>query len=192
MRNGRSWPEGEEPRPRRPDRRRILGGLTWDHEAMTRAKSRLVKIGMRGPRRADRPENVAAVVEDFKRRSGGRLMDLITTDGHSAYEEAILDAYGRARPISEARHPGSSDNGPAASQSDSHALLVEVAAARPRRAQARSEGEGRVMAQASAPATSPNGSGGLRSRGPSPLRKLESGGSLEKALSAEPQSPARA
>jgi IS1 family transposase len=39
-------------------------------------------------------ENVAAVVEDFKRRTGGRLMDLITTDGYPAYEEAILNAYG--------------------------------------------------------------------------------------------------
>jgi hypothetical protein len=39
-------------------------------------------------------ENVVAVVEDFKRRTGGRLMDLITTDGHSAYEDAFLEAYG--------------------------------------------------------------------------------------------------
>jgi hypothetical protein len=39
-------------------------------------------------------ENVAAVVEDFKRRTGGRLMDLITTDGYPAYEGAILEAYG--------------------------------------------------------------------------------------------------
>ena len=39
-------------------------------------------------------ENVEAVVEDFKRRTGGRLMNLITTDGYPAYEEAILNAYG--------------------------------------------------------------------------------------------------
>jgi IS1 family transposase len=39
-------------------------------------------------------ENVAAVVVDFKRRTGGRLMNLITTDGYPAYEEAILNAYG--------------------------------------------------------------------------------------------------
>jgi hypothetical protein len=39
-------------------------------------------------------ENVVAVVEDFKRRTGGRLMDLITTDGYLAYEDAFLDAYG--------------------------------------------------------------------------------------------------
>ena len=39
-------------------------------------------------------ENVVAVVEDFKRRTGGRLMDLMTTDGYPAYEAAILAAYG--------------------------------------------------------------------------------------------------
>jgi IS1 family transposase len=39
-------------------------------------------------------EKVAAVVEDVKRRTGDRLMDLITTDGYPAYEEAILNAYG--------------------------------------------------------------------------------------------------
>jgi IS1 family transposase len=39
-------------------------------------------------------ENVVAVVADFKRRTGGRLMDLITTDGYPAYEDAFLDAYG--------------------------------------------------------------------------------------------------
>jgi hypothetical protein len=39
-------------------------------------------------------ENAAALVEDFKRRTGDRLMNLITTDGHPAYEGAILEAYG--------------------------------------------------------------------------------------------------
>jgi hypothetical protein len=43
-------------------------------------------------------ENVVAVVEDFKRRTGGRLMGLITTDGDPAYEDAILDAYGQTIP----------------------------------------------------------------------------------------------
>ncbi|WP_435011935.1 hypothetical protein P12x_006169 (plasmid) [Tundrisphaera lichenicola] len=38
--------------------------------------------------------NVVAVIDDFKRRTGGRLMDLITTDGYQAYENAILEAYG--------------------------------------------------------------------------------------------------
>ena len=54
-------------------------------------ESRLVVSVVPGERTA---ENVAAVVEDFKRRTGGRMMDLITTDGYPAYEEAILEAYG--------------------------------------------------------------------------------------------------
>lgn len=54
-------------------------------------ESRLVVSVVPGERSA---ENVAAVVQDFHRRTGGRVMNLITTDGYSAYEEAILDAYG--------------------------------------------------------------------------------------------------
>ena len=55
------------------------------------AENRLVVSVVPGERTA---ENVVAVVEDFKRRTGGRLMGLITTDGYPAYEEAILNAYG--------------------------------------------------------------------------------------------------
>lgn len=55
------------------------------------AESRLIISVVPGERTA---ENVVAVVEDFKRRTGGRLMDLITTDGYKAYEDAFLDAYG--------------------------------------------------------------------------------------------------
>ena len=65
-------------------------GDPWDHVAID-AESRLVISVVPGERTA---ESVAAVVADFKRRTGGRLMDLITTDGYPAYEEAILDAYG--------------------------------------------------------------------------------------------------
>jgi IS1 family transposase len=54
---------------------------------------RLIVCVVPGERTA---ENVAAVVEDFKRRTGGRTMNLITTDGYPAYEGAILDAYGQA------------------------------------------------------------------------------------------------
>ena len=55
------------------------------------AESRLVVSVVPGERTA---EDVVAVVADFKRRTAGRLMDLITTDGYPAYEAAILDAYG--------------------------------------------------------------------------------------------------
>ena len=52
-------------------------------------ESRLVVSVVPGARSA---ENVAAVVQDFRKRTGGRVMNLITTDGYSAYEEAILNA----------------------------------------------------------------------------------------------------
>lgn len=54
-------------------------------------ESRLVVSVVPGERTA---ANVAAVVRDFRLRTGGRLMNLMTTDGYAAYEEAILDAYG--------------------------------------------------------------------------------------------------
>jgi len=39
-------------------------------------------------------ENTEALVEDFRRRTGGRLMNLMTSDDYPAYEAAILHAYG--------------------------------------------------------------------------------------------------
>jgi hypothetical protein len=53
---------------------------------------RLVVCVVPGERTA---EKVTAVVDDFKRRTGGRLMNLITTDGYPASEGAILEAYGQ-------------------------------------------------------------------------------------------------
>jgi IS1 family transposase len=65
-------------------------GDTWDHVALD-AESRMVVSVIPGKRTA---ENAVALVEDFRRRTGGRIMNLITTDGYPAYEEAILNAYG--------------------------------------------------------------------------------------------------
>ena len=65
-------------------------GDTWDHVALD-AESRMVVSVVPGKRTA---ENAVALVEDFQRRTGGRVMNLITTDGYPAYEEAILNAYG--------------------------------------------------------------------------------------------------
>lgn len=39
-------------------------------------------------------EATRALVRDFRRRTGGRLMRLMTSDEYPAYEEAIRDAYG--------------------------------------------------------------------------------------------------
>jgi hypothetical protein len=40
-------------------------------------------------------ENTEALVAEFRRRTGGRLMRLMTGDDYPAYEPAILHAYGR-------------------------------------------------------------------------------------------------
>jgi IS1 family transposase len=39
-------------------------------------------------------ENTEGLVEEFRRRTGGRLMNLMTSDDYPAYETAILRAYG--------------------------------------------------------------------------------------------------
>ncbi len=65
-------------------------GDTWDHVAID-AESRLILSVVPGERT---PESVVAVVADFKRRTGGRLMNLMTTDGYPAYE---VDSPGRWR-----------------------------------------------------------------------------------------------
>ncbi len=51
-------------------------------------------------------ENTEAVVEDFKRRTAGRPMNLITSDEYSAYEGAILRAYGRTVTPARTGRPG--------------------------------------------------------------------------------------
>ena len=78
-------------------------GDTWDHVAFD-AESRLVVSVVPGERTA---ENVVAVVEDFRRRTGGRLMDLITTDGYPAYEDAILGRLRRDGHAAADRQAGS-------------------------------------------------------------------------------------
>jgi hypothetical protein len=40
-------------------------------------------------------KNVDKLVEDFKKRTGGRIMNLITSDEYKPYKKAILKAYGR-------------------------------------------------------------------------------------------------
>ena len=40
-------------------------------------------------------ESVEEVVDQVKDRTGGRVMDLMTSDDYPAYETAILQAYGQ-------------------------------------------------------------------------------------------------
>jgi IS1 family transposase len=65
-------------------------GDHWDHVALD-AEHRLVVSVVPGERTT---ENVTALVNDFKRRTDGRQMNLITTDEYAAYRTTILEAYG--------------------------------------------------------------------------------------------------
>jgi len=77
-------------------------GDCWDHVAFD-PEHRLVVSVVPGKRTVD---NLRKLVRDFKRRTGGRLMDLITTDEYPAYEGVILEAYGhRVVPLPQ-RKPG--------------------------------------------------------------------------------------
>ncbi|MDB5306712.1 MAG: hypothetical protein JWO38_914 [Gemmataceae bacterium] len=66
-------------------------GDCWDHTAID-PESRLIVSPVVGKRTA---EAVTAVVQDFRRRAGGRVMRLITSDEYPAYPEPIRAAYGR-------------------------------------------------------------------------------------------------
>jgi len=65
-------------------------GDHWDHVALD-PEHRLVVSVVPGKRTS---ENVRLLVNDFKRRTQGRLMNLMTSDEYSAYETEILAAYG--------------------------------------------------------------------------------------------------
>ncbi len=65
-------------------------GDNWDHVALD-PEHRLVVSVVPGKRTAEKTE---AVVQDFKQRTGGRPMNLITSDEYKPYRKAILKAYG--------------------------------------------------------------------------------------------------
>lgn len=74
--------------PSRPaDRQR---GDYWDHVGYD-PEHRLVLGVIPGTRSV---ENTEAIVADVRRRTGGRVMNLITSDEYSAYKSAILRLYG--------------------------------------------------------------------------------------------------
>ncbi len=65
-------------------------GDNWDHVALD-AEHRLVVSVVPGKRTV---ENVEALVQDFKERTEGRPMNLITSDEYKPYRQVILKAYG--------------------------------------------------------------------------------------------------
>ena len=69
-------------------------GDNWDHVAFD-PEHKLVLSVVPGKRTR---RNVHRLVADFRRRTGGRLMRLITSDKYKPYREAILEAYGEPYP----------------------------------------------------------------------------------------------
>ena len=65
-------------------------GDNWDHVAFD-AEHKLVVSLIAGKRTK---ANVNKLVADFKQRTGGRLMRLITSDEYKPYKDAILKEYG--------------------------------------------------------------------------------------------------
>lgn len=66
-------------------------GDNWDHVAYD-PEHRLVISAVPGKRTA---KNVEKLVFDFKKRTGGSVMNLMTSDEYKPYKKAILKAYGR-------------------------------------------------------------------------------------------------
>jgi IS1 family transposase len=66
-------------------------GDNWDHVAYD-PEHRLVVSVVPGKRTA---KNIEKLVFDFKKRTDGRIMNLITSDEYKPYKRAILKAYGR-------------------------------------------------------------------------------------------------
>ncbi len=67
------------------------------------AESRLVLAVVPGARDA---EGVEEVVGEVKGRTGGRVLDLVTSDEYAAYETALLDAYGQEVATTATGRPG--------------------------------------------------------------------------------------
>lgn len=77
-------------------------GDNWDHVGFD-PEHRLVVSVVPGKRTV---ENTQAVVKDFKARTGGRTMNLITSDEYAPYRQAILEAYGQCVTPPRTGRPG--------------------------------------------------------------------------------------
>lgn len=69
-------------------------GDHWDHVAFD-PEHKLVVALVPGKRTR---KNVRLLVREFHRRTGGRLMRLITSDDYKPYRDAILEVYGESYP----------------------------------------------------------------------------------------------
>ena len=77
-------------------------GDNWDHVAFD-PEHRLVLSVVPGKRTEDK---VHQLVQDFKKRTGGRLMNLLTSDEYPAYKTAIFDSYARTQEQRPTGRPG--------------------------------------------------------------------------------------
>src|SRR5262247_292529 len=77
-------------------------GDCWDYVAFD-PEHRLVVSALVSRHSA---EHVGLLVEDFHRRTEGRLMNLMTSDENPAYAEAILDVYGETVQSRRTGKPG--------------------------------------------------------------------------------------
>jgi IS1 family transposase len=77
-------------------------GDNWDHVAYD-PEHRLVVSVVAGKRTA---KNAEKLVADFKKRTDGRIMNLITSDEYKPYKRAILKAYGKNTEVEHTGKPG--------------------------------------------------------------------------------------
>ena len=77
-------------------------GDNWDHVAFD-PEHRLVVSVVPGKRTE---EKVQQLVQDFKERTDGRIMNLLTSDEYPAYKKAIFEAYAVEEPPPRTGRPG--------------------------------------------------------------------------------------
>jgi IS1 family transposase len=77
-------------------------GDNWDHVAFD-PEHRLVLSVVPGKRTEDK---VHRLVQDFHQRTGGRIMNLMTSDEYPAYQTAIFDVYGVEKAVPRTGRPG--------------------------------------------------------------------------------------
>lgn len=77
-------------------------GDNWDHVAFD-PEHRLVVSVVPGKRTEEKAHQL---VQDFKERTGGRLMNLLTSDEYPAYKTAIFDAYSTEKEVPRTGRPG--------------------------------------------------------------------------------------
>jgi IS1 family transposase len=77
-------------------------GDNWDHVAFD-PEHRLVVSVVPGKRSEEKAHQL---VRDFKERTGGRLMNLLTSDEYPAYKTAIFEAYSAEKEVPRTGRPG--------------------------------------------------------------------------------------